>query len=168
VVSLDGSIARQSLQPQSTTFNCESRKMSMFSGLGNQISGFVAQKMGSGAPAEGEPAEGQVPVEGQGQVENGEGGEVPPEGGAMGGAMGFAQGLMMKAAAVKEGVAAKAGGLAPGNLQSMAGGVMGQVQGLIPGMKREEDVPDPAPPAEGEYQEYAEDPNQYQEEQYTE
>ena len=37
----------------------------------------------------------------------------------------------------------------------MAGGVMGQVQGLIPGMKREEDVPDPAPQAEGEYQEYA-------------
>ena len=32
---------------------------------------------------------------------------------------------------------------------------MGQVQGLIPGMKREEDVPDPAPQAEGEYQEYA-------------
>ena len=39
--------------------------------------------------------------------------------------------------------------------QTMAGGVMGQVQGLIPGMKREEDVPDPAAPAEGEYQEYA-------------
>ena len=109
------SSASQSLQPQYTTFNCELRKMSMFSGLGNQISGFVAQKMGGAAPAEGEPAEGQVPVEGQ--VENGEGGEVPPEGGAMGGAMGFAQGLMMKAAAVKEGVAAKAGGLAPGNLQ---------------------------------------------------
>jgi len=138
----------------------------MFSGLGNQISGFVAQKMGTPAPAEGEPAEGQVPVEGQ--VENGEGGEVPPEGGAMGGAMGFAQGLMMKAAAVKDGVAAKAGGLGAGNLQTMAGGVMGQVQGLIPGMKREEDVPDPAPPAEGEYQEYAEDPNQYTEEQYAE
>jgi len=213
--------------------------MSMFSGLGNQISGFVAQKMGTPAPAEGEPAEGAVPVEGA-QVENGEGGEVPPPEGAMGGAMGFAQGLMMKAAAVKEGVAAKAGGLGAGNLQApfggggaqegevmeggeqmgeggvpvegaegeaqpgamgfaaglmmkahslkegvkekssginlgnvqgigtMAGGVMGQVQGLIPGMKREEDVPDPAPPAEGEYQEYAEDPNQYQEEQYTE
>merc|ERR1712013_452734 len=108
---------------------------SMFSGLGNQISGFVAQKMGTPAPAEGEPAEGQVPVEGQ--VENGEGGEVPPQ----------------------EGI-----GL-PG---TMAGGVMGQVQGLIPGMKREEDVPDPAAPAEGEYQEYAEDPNQYAEEQYTE
>ena len=36
----------------------------------------------------------------------------------------------------------------------MAGGMMGQVQGLIPGMKREEEVPDPAP-VEGEYQEYA-------------
>eukprot|EP00090_Calanus_glacialis_P009402 TRINITY_DN1776_c0_g1_i2.p1 TRINITY_DN1776_c0_g1~~TRINITY_DN1776_c0_g1_i2.p1 ORF type:complete len:215 (+),score=61.25 TRINITY_DN1776_c0_g1_i2:194-838(+) len=214
--------------------------MSMFSGLGNQISGFVAQKMGGPAPAEGEPAEGQVPVEGQVEGQAAENGEVPPEGGAMGGAMGFAQGLMMKAAAVKEGVAAKAGGMAGGNMAapfggggaqegevmeggeqmgeggvpvegvegepqpgamgfaaglmmkahslkegvkekssginlgnvqgigSMAGGVMGQVQGLIPGMKREEDVPDPAPPAEGEYQEYAEDPNQYQEEQYTE
>ena len=87
----------------------------MFSGLGNQISGFVSQKMGGQAPAEGEPAEGQAPVEGQ--VENGEGAEVPQEGGAMGGAMGFAQGLMMKAAAVKDGVAAKAGGLGAGNLQ---------------------------------------------------
>jgi len=48
----------------------------------------------------------------------------------------------------------------------MAGGVMGQVQGLIPGMKREEEVPDPAP-QEGEYQEYAED-GTYQEEQYAE
>merc|ERR1712123_32120 len=148
-------------------------RMSMFSGLGTKFQGLLPKKMGTPAPAEGEPAEGAVPVEGA-QVENGEGGEVPPPEGAMGGAMGFAQGLMMKAAAVKEGGAAKAGGLGAGNLQgiglpgTMAGGVMGQVQGLIPGMKREEDVPDPAPPAEGEYQEYAEDPNQYQEEQYTE
>lgn len=50
-------------------------------------------------------------------------------------------------------------------MQSMAGGVMGQVQGLIPGMKKEEEVPDPAQVQEGEYQEYAEE--QYQE-QYTE
>ena len=35
----------------------------------------------------------------------------------------------------------------------MAGGVMSQVQGIIPGMRREEEVPDPAPPQE-EYQEY--------------
>jgi len=74
----------------------------------------------------------------------------------------------MKAHSLKEGVKEKSSGINLGNVQSMAGGVMGQVQGLIPGMKREEDVPDPAPPAEGEYQEYAEDPNQYQEEQYTE
>lgn len=201
----------------------------MFSGLGNQISGFVAQKMGKGeAPPEGEPQE--VPVQ-----ENGE--EIPADGaaggGAMGGAMGFAQGLMMKAAAAKDGIKEKAGGLgnlqapfgggaAPGegaelaeqqyteqgeliegqegvegqqpagamgfaaglmmkahslkegvkekssginlgNVQamgSMAGGMMSQVQGIIPGMRREEEVPDPAPPQE-EYQEY-------QEEQYTE
>ena len=35
----------------------------------------------------------------------------------------------------------------------MAGGVMNQVTGLIPGMKKEEEVPDVAP-QEGEYQEY--------------
>lgn len=35
----------------------------------------------------------------------------------------------------------------------MAGGVMSQVQGIIPGMRREEEVPDPAQPQE-EYQEY--------------
>lgn len=53
----------------------------------------------------------------------------------------------------------------------MAGGVMGQVQGLIPGMKKEEEVPDPAQVQEGEYQEYAEGgqyEEQYQEEQYQE
>lgn len=207
----------------------------MFAGLGNQISGFVSQKMGKAEAADGEVVEGQQVVEGQ---ENGEGGEVPQEGGggAMGSAMGFAQGLMMKANAVKEGVAAKAstlgagnlqapfggggdpaeggeqplvegqeGGEVPqegmegeqptgamgfaaglmmkahtlkegvkekssginlGNVQSMAGGVMGQVQGLIPGMRKEEEVPEPAP--QEEYQEYAEDGQQYQEEQYTE
>jgi len=45
--------------------------------------------------------------------------------------------------------------------QAMAGGVMGQVQGIIPGMRKEEEVPEPAPPQE-EYQEYQE------EQQYTE
>jgi len=205
----------------------------MFSGFTNQVTGFVAQKMGKGEapPAEGEP---EMAV-----AENGE--EVPVEGGAgggaMGGAMGFAQGLMAKAAAAKDGMKEKAGGLgiqapfggagAPaegeeqlqqqaqyneqgeliegveeggeqppagamgfaaglmmkahslkegvkekssginlGNVQamglptSMAGGVMSQVQGIIPGMRREEEVPDPAP--QEEYQEYQE------EQQYTE
>jgi len=200
--------------------------MSMFAGLGSQISGFVSQKMGKDAAQEGE-----VPVDGQVPEQNGEGGEVPPEGqgGAMGSAMGFAQGLMMKANAVKDGVAAKAGALGGGNIQApgpgeegyvegqemqgevpqegmegeqppgamgfaaglmmkahslkegvkektsgvnlgqvqaMAGGVMGQVSGIIPGMKREEDVPEPAP--QEEYQEYTEDGQQYEEQQYTE
>jgi len=53
-----------------------------------------------------------------------------------------------------------------GQVQTMAGGVMGQVQGLIPGMKREEEVPEPAP--QEEYQEYTEDGQQYEEQQYTE
>ena len=87
----------------------------MFSGLSSQISGFVAQKMGKGeAPPEGgEPQE--MPQE------NGEGGVegVPQEGagGPLGGAMGFAQGLMMKAAAAKDGIKEKASGLSAGNLQ---------------------------------------------------
>jgi len=141
---------------------------SFFSGLANQAQGLIAEKMGKGA-TEGEvpPTEGgEVPLEGA------ENGEVPPEGGAMGSAMGFMGGIMQKANAVKGAVAEKAGGLGAGNLQgmtapmSMAGGVMGQVQGLIPGMKREEDVPDPAPPAEGEYAEYTEE--QYAEQGYTE
>lgn len=74
--------------------------------------------------------------------------------------MGFAAGLMMKAHSLKEGVKEKSSGMNLGNVQSMAGGVMSQVQGIIPGMRKEEEVPDPAVPQE-EYQEY-------QEEQYTE
>lgn len=121
----------------------------MFSGIGNQISGFVSSKMGGAAPAGGEPAaEGEVPVEGV----PGENGEVPPEGGAVG----FAKGLLGKAMAVKDGALAKAGDLGAGNIGNMAGGMMSQVTGLIPGMKREEEVPDVAP-QEGEYQEYTED-----------
>merc|ERR1712110_418701 len=126
--------------------------MSMFSGIGNQISGFVSSKMGGAAPAGGEPAEGEVPVQ---EGVPGENGEVPPEGGAMG----FAKGLLGKAMAVKDGAMAKAGDLGAGNIGGVgnkAGGMMSQVTGLIPGMKREEEVPDVAP-QEGEYQEYTED-----------
>ena len=90
----------------------------MFSGLGSQISGFVAQKMGKGG--EGAPPEGGEPQEVP-QENGGEGGEgVGQEGGAggpLGGAMGFAQGLMMKAAAAKDGIKEKASGLSAGNLQ---------------------------------------------------
>jgi len=81
--------------------------------------------------------------------------------------IGFAAGLMMKAHSLKEGVKEKGAGINLGNVQSMAGGVMGQVSGLIPGMKKEEEVPDPAAPAEGEYAEYTEE-QQYAEQGYEE
>jgi len=206
----------------------------MFSGLGNQISGFVTQKMGKGdaPPPEAEPQEMMV-------NENGEEVPVNPQGGggALGGAMGFAQGFMAKAAAAGEGIKAKAGGLggiqgAPGEggeqqqmmqaepqydengqlidpatqegaqpgamgfaaglmmkahglkeglkeksggvpglgqVGGLAGGLMSQVQGVVPGMRKEEEVPEPMP-QEGEvYQEYQEGQYQeYQDQQYTE
>eukprot|EP00088_Acartia_fossae_P063757 TRINITY_DN7800_c0_g1_i4.p1 TRINITY_DN7800_c0_g1~~TRINITY_DN7800_c0_g1_i4.p1 ORF type:complete len:220 (-),score=96.42 TRINITY_DN7800_c0_g1_i4:2658-3317(-) len=217
--------------------------MSMFSGLGNQISGFVAQKMGKG---EGAPPEGGEPVQqemminengeevpvnpqaGQGGAAGGamgfaqglmakaaaagsgikekagglgglqapfgggEGGEqqmmaaepvyneqgelidpntgLPPvegmegQGGAQPGAMGFAAGLMMKAHSLKEGVQQKSAGMNLGQVGGLATGVMGQVQGIIPGMKREEEVPEPMPQEEV-YQEYQD--QQYTEEQYV-
>jgi len=72
---------------------------------------------------------------------------------------GFAAGLMMKAHSLKGAVAEKSQGLNMGQVSNMAGGMMSQVQGIIPGMRKEEEVPDPVP--QEEYQEY-------QEEQYTE
>lgn len=130
---------------------------SFFSGLASQAQSMVGDKIpGMGGAAAEAPAEGgEVPAEG------GENGEAPPEqGGFMGGIMGKANALKAKAAET----AAAAGA---GNLQSMAGGVMGQVSGLIPGMKKEEEVPDPAAPAEGEYAEYTEE-QQYAEQGYEE
>merc|ERR1719290_899159 len=112
---------------------------------------------GEEVPQEGgEVPAGQVPMEG-GELPEG---EAPPPGGAMG----FAAGLMMKAHSLTEGVKEKASGINTGNIQgigAMAGGVMGQVQGIIPGMRKEEEVPDPAP--QEEYQEYQEEEQQYQE-----
>lgn len=131
-----------------------------FSGLANQAQSLVADKLGKGeAPAEGAP-EAEVQLDENGQP-------IPPVENA--GAFGFMGGIMAKANAVKEAAAGAAQQAGAGNLQGMTGmvgGVMGNVQGLIPGMKREEEVPDPAVPAEGEYAEgqYAE----YTEEQYAE
>jgi len=113
--------------------------------------------MGGGAAAEAPAEGGEVPAEG------GENGEAPPEqGGFMGGIMGKANALKAKAA---ETAAAAGAGNLQGMTESMAGGVMGQVSGLIPGMKKEEEVPDPAAPAEGEYAEYTEE-QQYAEQGY--
>ena len=94
----------------------------MFSGIGNQISGFVSSKIPGAAPAGGEPApEGVDPNDPNAAV--GENGEVPQEGGAMG----FAKGLLGKAMAVKEGAMAKAGEMGAGNI-----GVSNDEQGNIP------------------------------------
>lgn len=119
--------------------------MSMFSGLTNQISGWVANKTGQGEPGQ----EGVDPnlqqqmgdgVNGGEYAEQGvEGGEQQPPAGGIGG---FAQGLMMKAMTVKEGVKEKAGAMAPGNLQAMGGQLVSGVTNLIPGRK-EEEVPNP-------------------------
>ena len=85
--------------------------MSMFSGIGNQISGFVSSKIPGAAPAGGEPAAEAVdPNDPNAAV--GENGEVPQEGGAMG----FAKGLLGKAMAVKDGAMAKAGEMGAGNI----------------------------------------------------
>jgi len=113
-----------------------------------------------GAGAEGEQQQMEPQYNEQGELIEGQEGM---EGQQPAGAMGFAAGLMMKAHSLKEGVKEKGAGINLGNVQamgSMAGGVMGQVQGLIPGMRREEEVPDPVP--QEEYQEYQE------EQQYTE
>merc|ERR1719458_2428772 len=118
-------------------------------GITAKAGGLQAPFGGAGAGAEGEER-----MEGQQQQPS----------------VGFAAGLMMKAHSLKEGVKEKGAGINLGNVQgmtSMAGGVMGQVSGLIPGMKKEEEVPDPAAPAEGEYAEYTEE-QQYAEQGYEE
>jgi len=117
----------------------------MFSGLTNQISGWVANKTGAGEPGqEGVDPNMQQPVDGgvnggeyaQEGVEGAEG-QAPP-----GGIGGFASGLMMKAMTAKQGMQEKAAALNPGQLQAMGGQLMGGVTNLIPGRK-EEEVPMP-------------------------
>lgn len=78
----------------------------MFSGLGSQISGFVSQKMGKGegGPEGGEPAPQEMMIDENGQ-------EVPVNPAPPAGAMGFAQGLMAKAAAAKDMASQQAGAL---------------------------------------------------------
>jgi len=120
-------------------------KMSMFSGLTNQISGWVANKTGQGEPGQ-EGVDPNMQQQQMGDGVNGEGyvqeGVEGQEGQAPGGVSGFAQGLMMKAMTAKEGLKEKAGVLQPGNLQAMGGQLMQTGMNLIPGRK-EEEVPNP-------------------------
>ena len=117
----------------------------MFSGLTNQISGWVANKTGQGEPGQ-EGVDPNMQQQQMGDGVNGEGyvqeGVEGQEGQAPGGVSGFAQGLMMKAMTAKEGLKEKAGVLQPGNLQAMGGQLMQTGMNLIPGRK-EEEVPNP-------------------------
>ena len=121
--------------------------MSMFSGLTNQISGWVANKTGQGEPGqEGVDPNMQQPPQdgvngGEYAQEGVEGGEQQPQGGMSG----FAGGLMMKAMAAKDGMKEKAGaiGAQAGGLGAMGGQMLSGVTKFIPGQKQEEEVPMP-------------------------
>merc|ERR1719458_2158526 len=100
-------------------------------GITAKAGGLQAPFGGAGAGAEGEER-----MEGQQQQPS----------------IGFAAGLMMKAHSLKEGVKEKGAGINLGNVQgmtSMAGGVMGQVSGLIPGMKKGGGGPGPSSSCRG-------------------
>lgn len=118
----------------------------MFSGLANQVSGWVANKQGK--PAEGQEGE-QAVANGEEQMMAAEGAEG--EAGAQaGGVSGLAHGLMAKAMMAKEGMKEKAASFQAPNLQGIGGNLMQGVTNLLPG-KKEEDVPtppEPNPPSE--------------------
>lgn len=124
--------------------------MSMFSGLTNQISGWVANKTGQGQPGEEgmdpnmqqqQPPQQMAQNGGEEQM-MGEGGEQPQQAGGM---SGLAQGLMMKAMSAKQGIQEKAGSFNPSQITGMGTNLMAGVTNLIPGRK-EEEVPTPPEP----------------------
>jgi len=125
--------------------------MSMFSGLTNQISGWVANKTGQGAPVDpNDPnAQQQQQAMDPNYAQNGAEGEVPMEGDpnapGAGGVAGMAQGFLAKAMAAKDGVKEKASAFQPPNLSGLGGGMMANLTNMIPGQRagQEEVVPDP-------------------------
>lgn len=146
----------------------------MFSGLTNQISGWVANKTGGAADPNADPnaAAAAAAVDpndpnAQYQQNGAEGveGQPPPAG-----MSGLAQGLMMKAMAAKQGMQEKAGAMAAnsGNITAMGAGMISNVTSMIPGQRKEEEVPDPNaqmvdPNAQGYEQQAYDDQGQYQE-----
>lgn len=125
--------------------------MSMFSGLTNQISGWVANKQGKAGEA---GAEGENPAVAEGQQQEngddpvGEGAEAAGASAGTGvgaGVSGLAQGLMQKAMSAKEGIKEKASNFHTPNLQGLGNNLMQGVTNLIPG-RREEEVPTPPEP----------------------
>ena len=118
----------------------------MFSGLTNQISGWVANKSGA-KPAEGEEGAAEGEMAGQ---ENGEEGMEEGAQQTGGGVTTLAQGLMMKAKEAKDGIKEKASNFQPPNLQGLGNNLMQGVTNLIPGRKEEEvpTPPEPNPPTD--------------------
>jgi hypothetical protein len=118
----------------------------MFSGLTNQISGWVANKTGQGQDPNADPNAQQQQMD-PNYAQNG--GEMPidpndPNAQAQaGGVAGMAQGFLGKAMAAKAGLQEKAAGFQPPNLGNLGGGVLGNITSMIPGQRREEEVPDP-------------------------
>ncbi|XP_040583326.1 uncharacterized protein [Lepeophtheirus salmonis] len=130
--------------------------MSMFSGLTNQISGWVANKQGKNegeAPVPPENGGGEDPLAQQ-QQQAGAMGEAGVEGGeapnAAGRVTGMAQGFLSKAMAAKDGMKEKVGGFQPPNLHGLGNNIMSGVTNLIPGRKEEEvpTPPEPNPPTD--------------------
>jgi hypothetical protein len=121
--------------------------MSMFSGLANQITGFVGSKMGQGEqpPADPNDPNAQMQDPNAAYAQNGADPNADPNAQAQGGGgmMGMAQGFLGKAMAAKDGLKEKASAFQPPALGGAAGGMMGNVMSMIPGQKREEEVPDP-------------------------
>lgn len=137
--------------------------MSMFSGLTNQISGWVANKTGQGDPNADPNAQQQMDPN---YAQNGAEGEVPVDPNAdpnaqpgAGGVAGMAQGFLAKAMAAKAGVQEKAAAFQPPNLGGMGGGVLGNLTQMIPGQRREEEVPNPEM-MQGDPNAMMQDPNQ--------
>merc|ERR1712156_1213604 len=132
--------------------------MSMFSGLTNQISGWVANKTGQGDPN----ADPNAQMD-HNYAQNGAEGQVDPNADpnaqqAPGGIGGMAMGFMGKAMAAKDGLKEKAAGFQPPNLGNLGGGVLGNITQMIPGQRREEEVPNP--PEQGVDPNAMVDPNQ--------
>ena len=120
----------------------------MFSGLTNQISGWVANKTGQGADPNAPQDPNAAPVDPNDPNYAQNGAEVPvdpndPNAQGQGGMAGMAQGFLAKAMAAKDGLKDKASAFQPPNLGAVGGGVMGNVMNMIPGQRREEEVPDP-------------------------
>lgn len=149
----------------------------MFSGLTNQISGWVANK--TGGPGQVDPNDPAAVAAAQAAaqqdpnyVQNGAEGEIPMEGDpnapGAGGMAGMAQGFLAKAMAAKDGVKEKASGFQPPNLGNLGGGMMANISNMIPGQRKEEEVPNPPDqiPQEGMVGgEMVDQQYQYQEEQ---